>query len=245
MQAKQEGKRVVLLWTSGNAGPGLNSFAAAQPGAVFLHADVTLGKDNRQLARSLKVKHYPTIQVPPLSSYHPESAVSLRSLQGFTIPESIHPADSSEWQPTFCRCQNGVVLARVQQLLDFKDCFKNDIVLQVYLNMKLVKHIDQKGAGKDLEQTLSSIFSSLDSHPSCKPEETPIAKRNGSSKGEADSSVAEEESAGRGLEGGKALDDSRERSSKPHEDSFDPPKQASKAEQKRRFSSGAAYVTLG
>ena len=63
-QAKQTNQRVAILWTSGTAGSSdfLQDCAAARPGDTFLLADVTAGKDNRQLAASLKVKHFPTVQ---------------------------------------------------------------------------------------------------------------------------------------------------------------------------------------
>ena len=69
MQAKQTGQPVVVLWISGTASSQdwWPKFAAEHPGDVFLLVDVTLGKDNRQLAVSLKVKSYPTAQVHSIS----------------------------------------------------------------------------------------------------------------------------------------------------------------------------------
>lgn len=64
-QAKQEEQTVVVLWISGSAG-GQEAFhqqAASRPGDTFLVVDVTVGKDNRMLATSLKVKGFPTVQV--------------------------------------------------------------------------------------------------------------------------------------------------------------------------------------
>ena len=65
MQAKEAGRQVAVLWISGTASSQewWPNFATEHPEDAFLLVDVTLGKDNRQLAASLKVKSYPTVQV--------------------------------------------------------------------------------------------------------------------------------------------------------------------------------------
>ena len=61
-QAKQDGQGVVVLWVSGTAG-GAPVTPDDKTRHVMLQADITAGKDNRQLAGPLGVKAFPCIQV--------------------------------------------------------------------------------------------------------------------------------------------------------------------------------------
>ena len=93
MQAKATNGKVAVLWISGSAGAqqSLDRLGEGHLGDFFFHGDVTLHRDNRQLATSLRVKNYPTIQVSACRiDAFPQAASSVES--NFTKPSSTAEA---------------------------------------------------------------------------------------------------------------------------------------------------------
>ena len=110
------------------------------------------------------------------------------------------------------------------------------LVLQVYQNLKLLKHLDHKATNKGLEHALASALAvattpAASSVKSAEPQST-ISK-------EVDSSA---DTAGPGTSAGVSdrKEDTRQEATAGGKDSFDPPKHVSQAEQKRRFPAGSS-----
>ena len=106
--------------------------------------------------------------------------------------------------------------------------------LQVYQNLKLVKHLDQKGAAKGLEAALASVLAI----PPVPAASSTKSAEHRSSVGKDTNPLADNSIPTAAPAALEKKEDTRQEATAGGKDCFDPPKQASKSEQKRRFPSG-------
>lgn len=98
--------------------------------------------------------------------------------------------------------------------------------MQVYINLKLVKHIDSKTATADLQRIVNNALDSLGGQKIAKTNQSPAAIEPHQSTGTADQNTETQQPVQNGLQKSSAQAD------------YQPPKATTKAEQKRKFPSG-------